>query len=589
MPRVTSGVRAFPRESLVGRRLCWLVTVTYAGQTWRVSDTEREVYTAAGELLRFADGLEPLTVMEEVELGGDAVTSTSATVEATLPCDVPRLAALGHPLMRAWVEVSRWIEGSTWEERLPLVAGYPTEAAYTERERPVRLTVRTATGDDARQIPEASAQVDSSTWAQTEYIGSADYGVPYPIIIGQPGRAAHLTAGHVGASKVAWVDKATLFHECVIAGHPVTATQVILCSSEDAYGLRFACSTTTDLLGRQVTIITGDNPASDTTDSLADAPLDVWYSGLEHADMVPGSAILPPVEDDIPLYVAWRDLTDESAGGAVSPSGGTIRGAGEALIFLLGFTARPVDLSAFATAAPLLDAYHIDAAIDARVPVWEWVTQHLIPILPVSLRDTPFGIAPVVWDIGPDASAVVAALDLDADPRLTPDEEIIHELDPITNRAVVRYCYNRTSGQHSSTVTVAAERDGSTANLDVSPLARVSRDLLADPDTQDDGVREQTIDTDVVYERATAFAIAHHIIAREALPRRLYNALAPESEWAWLQLGDPVSLTYSGHRLASQRAILVGREWSDDGQIGLRFRMYERPAADQRMTPAGDP
>lgn len=588
MPRTTSGVRAFPREALRGQRLCWLVTVEYAGQTWRVSDIEREVYTADGDLLRFADGLEPLTVMEEVELGGDAVTTTSATVEAVLPCDVPRLVALGHPLARAWVEVSRWIEGSTWEERLPLVAGHPTEAAYTERERPVRLTVRTSAGDDTRQIPEASAQVDSSTWAQTEYIGSADYGVPYPIIIGKPGIAAHLTAGHVGGSRVAWVDKATLFHELVIAGHPVTATQVILSTPDDRTGLRFACSTTTDLRGRQVTIITGDNPASDTTDSLAAAPLDVWYSGLEHSSMVPGSAILPAVADDLPLYVSWRDLTDASAGGAISPAGTTIRGAGEALVFLLGFTARPVDLPAFASASPALDVYKIDAAIDARVDVWEWVTQHMIPILPVSLRATPFGLAPVVWDIDPASTYTVATLDFDADPRLTPDEEVVHELDPITNRVTVRYCYDRCGGQHQSTVTVAPESDGSTSNLDVSPLARVSRDLLADPDTQDDGIRERTLDTDVVYDRGTAFAVAHHILAREALPRRLYNALVPEDEWAWLQLGDPVSLTYAEHRLAGQRAILVGREWSDDGQIGVRFRMYERPGTDQRLTQAGD-
>lgn len=589
MARTTSGVRAFSREALRGRRLCWLVTVEWAGQTWRISDAEREVYTAAGDLLRFADGLEPLTVMEEVELGGDAVSSTSATVEAVMPCDVPRLVALGHPLMRAWVEVARWIEGSTWEERLPLVAGYPTEAAYTERERPVRLTVRTAVGDDARQIPEATAQVDSSTWAQTEYIGAADLSVPYPIIVGKPGIAAHLTAGHVGGSRVAWVDKASLFHECVIAGHPVTATQVILSTPDDRTGLRFACSTTTDLRGRQVTVIVGDNPATDTTDSLAAAPLDVWYSGLEHADMVPGSAILPPVDDDLPLYVSWRDLTDPSAGGARGPTGETIRGAGEALVFLMGFTSTQVDLAAWESAAPVLNAYKIDAAIDARVAVWEWITQHLLPILPVSLRATPFGVAPVVWDIGPDASHVVAELDFDADPRLTADEEVVHELDPITNRVAVRYCYDRCGGQHTSTVTVAAESDGSTANLDVSPLARVSRDLLADPDTQDSGERERTLETDVVCERATAFAVAHHILARESLPRRLYNALAPEDEWAWLSLGNAVSLTYAGHRLSGQRAILVGREWSDDGQIGLRFRMYERPTADQRLTQAGAP
>lgn len=589
MPRVTSGVRAFPRESLRGQRLCWLVTVEYAGQTWRVSDAEREVYTADGELLRFADGLEPLTVMEEIEIGGESVSTTSATVEAWLPCDVPRLVALGHPLARAWVEVARWIEGSTWDERLPLVAGYPTEAAYSERERPVRLTVRTAIGDDARQIPEATAQVDATTWAQTEYIGAADMGVPYPIIIGQPGRAAHLTAGHVGGSKGAWVDKATLFHELVIAGHPVTATQVILCTPDDRTGLRFACSTTTDLRGRQVTIITGDNPASDTTDSLAAAPLDVWYSGLEHSTMVPGSAILPPVDDDIPLYVAWRDLTDTAAGGAVSPAGTTIRGAGEALVFLLGFTSQPVDLPAFASAAPVLDTYKIDAAIEARVPVWEWITQHLLPILPIAPRVTPFGFSVVLWDIGPDASHTVAELDFDADPRLTPDEEVVYELDPLTNRIAVRYCYDRCGGQHASTVTVAPESDGTTANLDASPLARVSRDLLADPDVQDDGVRERTLDTDVIYDRGTAFAIAHDILSREALPRRLFNALAPEDEWAWLRLGDAVALTYAGHRLAGQRAILVGREWSDDGQIGLRFRMYERPTADQRLTQAGDP
>jgi hypothetical protein len=587
--RTTSGVRAFPRESLRGRRLHWLVTVEWAGQTWRVSSDEREVLTADGDVLRFADGLEPLSVMEEMELGGDAVATTSATVEAFLPCDVPRLVALGHTLARAWVEVSRWVEGTTWEERLPLVAGYPTDAAYSERERITRLSVRTAVGDDARQIPEATAQVDSSTWAQTEYIGSFDYGLPYPIIIGKPGIAAHLTVGHVGGSRVAWVDKATQNHKCIIAGHPVTATQVILCTPDDRTGLRFACATTTDLRGRQVTIITGDYPASDTTDSLESAPLDVYYSGLEHSTMVPGSAILPPVADDLPLYVAWRDLTDPAAGGAVSLSGETLRGAGEVLVYLLGYTSIQPDASAFGGVAAALDGYKIDAAIDARVPVWEWVTQHLLPILPVSLRATPFGVAPVLWDIDPASTHVVAVMDFDADPRLTPDEEVVYELEPITNRVVVRYTYDRCGGQHQSTVTVAPESDGTTANLDASPLARISRDQLADRDTQDDGVREKSVDTDVVYERATAFAIGHHILAREALPRRLYNALAPEDEWAWLSLGNPVALTYAGHNLAGHRAILVGREWGDDGQIGLRFRMYERPAADLRLTAAGDP
>lgn len=579
-------VRSFPRDACIGRARHWLVEVTWAGQVWRVSDAALEVLTDAGDSLVYHPGLEPLTVTEEIELGAESISATTATVEALLPCDVPRLVALGHRLTGARIHVSRWVEDTTYEARMPLVSGRPKEAGYDVATGLVRFAVEQAVADDLSEVPPPLAQVDTTTWTTTAYLAAGDYAVPYPLVIGQPGRAPHLSRGYVSATRAAWTNKGRLNHTAVVAGHACTAGQVICLADDDEVGVRVAVQRTTDERGRTVTVLPADYPASDTTDSLGTAPLDVYWSGLESTDWGLGSPMLPAVADEIPLWLAWYDLTDPEAGGLLGERGEVVREAGDVLVYLLSLTSQRADRPAFESARQLLAAYRIDAVIDERVKVTEWILRHLLPILPLSLRATPWGIQPVVWRLDPTSDDAIATLDADTDPRIELADALDYETDPVYNSVRVDYTYSRARQAYQSHVVCGPAWDAADSDTVAHPVAAASLAALR-VEGEDSGLRPITISSDVLYDRATAHRVAADYVAAYGMPRRTLAAVVPEDQWDWMPLGAAVRLTSADHRMSEQRAIIVAREWGEDGLLGLRLRIFERPAVDARYGQAG--
>ena len=106
-------------DAAADARVLWLLTLTWAGRTIRLSDDEVDVQTDAGEWRHWHDGLGTIEVTEEITLGGDSSGTLTVPLEAALPedIDVAALVAAGHNLSMARGELARWIEGTAWESR----------------------------------------------------------------------------------------------------------------------------------------------------------------------------------------------------------------------------------------------------------------------------------------------------------------------------------------------------------------------------------------------------------------------------------------------------------------------------------------
>lgn len=83
-----------------------------------------------------------------------------------------------------------------------------------------------------------------------------------------------------------------------------------------------------------------------------------------------------------------------------------------------------------------------------------------------------------------------------------------------------------------------------------------------------------------IYDDATADAVLSWWAAAYAFTRQRVTLLAPETEFGWLALGDPVLFSDATLGFARQVAHVEGIEWHDDGLIGLQLLIVENPARD---------
>ena len=95
-----------------------------------------------------------------------------------------------------------------------------------------------------------------------------------------------------------------------------------------------------------------------------------------------------------------------------------------------------------------------------------------------------------------------------------------------------------------------------------------------------DGIFEETIESAVVYDEATAHAVLAWKLMADAFAKRTVEALLPEHAWDWLQLGNVVLLRKASLHLVDQVALVQAIETGNDGMIAARFLILENPDRD---------
>lgn len=535
--------------------LIWLLTITFAGQVWRLSSTRVEVLTEAGESLAYLGGIDDIEYTDETDLFAEAPTLKSTSFDLAWPGDVAALVALGHDLSAATGELALLRPGDLYEERAIRYTGYVSEPQHGEKGEPVALTLVEDSFEDVAEVPSPDMVVSEDTWSQAA--DSAE-GLPYPIVFGQPGvfkKRSGLVWKTTGAPAL-YVDtqtSPTSARYVLVAGH---ATE---CGRDgdfvQVYNETFQewatcqCSHAEDGLGRLVTLADISTLAGRVTDLDGDGAIDPWTDAHTY-------------------WTQWPNAGAMLCHDRVA----TVEGAGDLMAWMLAQASVRVDWGRVSVARDFLNRFKVSGYTDEVASPLRWLKDNLLPLIPVSLMASPDGIYPLVWRW--DATARDAVADLVEGPRLRRADAIRFEgRDSVVNDITIKFALSNVLDEYKRrrTITGDAKRVGD---------PDVLTNLHAQESQRRYGQRKATIETDIVYDTQTADLVLVWKSIAQGFARRVVT-LTTGHAWGWLTPGDIVTYTDDGLYLDQQIGIVRSLTWTLS-DLTLEVVLLEDPARDRR-------
>lgn len=583
-------------STVAGRRIHWLLSIEWAGIVIRLADDQLDIATADGDWLQFDAGLDGVELSEAISLLGDSVGQLSIPLEFLAPkgTSIAERIAQGDDLSSARGELSRWVEGSTYEERRVVLSGRLADPEYGGDDEPVSTSLEEVLYEDTAIIPAAAQTVSETTWAETSSLTDAWIGTTYPIIIGRPGVVATDIGpqGWIPGAPALWVDHRADFHTAktppgpshpsitsglilVVAGHHVGATRVNLNTDQDTTGIRSIVYNGFDAAGQPVAFVpwyaeitsSGTDPYEyDIAGSYTDENLDsdgITAYGLGSVDI--DDSYQAPEQPAV--YVGWYDPL--TGGGGLELGGRLVREAGDVLEYLLGLSTLAVDRGRLAAAKPALSRYLLDGCISARVSPWDVLRDEILPLLPVSLVSGPAGLYPVVWRYDARPEDADHILDADADPAVERIGRIRYDSSDRANRLTLSYAYSYRRAVHAGAITYGAAGD---EGVTVHPLctwarARTGREV------------SRTLETAWVYDTATAYAVMEWQTYAYCLPTRTVDYALPEADYITIERGDVVRLTDSTVYLDGAVGLVSDVRTTGGGLLEVSIQLLDHPLA----------
>jgi hypothetical protein len=543
-------VSRITRSQLVADEAVWLLTMTYAGRTYRIATERVDVSSDSplgAEVYAYDPGLTPLSTVAQA-LAGVSSAPSPRSVSLEIQWDdlgdavpVAELVAQGHDLAAARAEVALWVAGTPYEDRVVVVDGRVREPEYGGRGEPVALTVEDEPWDDVARLVDGVASV--TAWPD---VHDDHEGADYPLVYGQPGyyESADGTASRTGGSHALCVDQtAKAANTLLIAGHHVSASQVYVIYNDDTTEAAvedgpYTVVNTRDGLGFPVATI----DVSTAGTALRNAG-DWWISWSE------GPALPSP-------YRAGRGITT----------------LGEMMRWLADRSSVRVDAGAWAALAERL-AWPIGGYVDDpdTTPLG-YLQDALLPLAPVGLcAGDRGGLVPVLWRY--DATAADAVDHLEAGPGVVRSGRIRYERAPrdVTQRITVQYAYDGHSSVYRRSLDLRPERDVDDPDSTTSVQTTASALRYVRPGEPE---RSQDLSAPEVWSRTTAARIAHWRIRRDGYSPRIVD-YDVQADRAWIRPGAVVTLTDDDVALDRVVALVVERGLSDLGVYRLTLQILD--------------
>jgi len=521
------------RASLTGTRVFWLLDLSIGGSDFHLSTDSFEVEKADGTALQYLDGIDDVQWEDTLDLFADSPGEVSVPFSVVIPgFNVAQLVSKGFDLAAATGQLSRWIDGTTYEERQVVLKGPLSEPTYGAENEPFAFSLATSPYEDRSILPSPTAVVDEVTWPNA---ADKANGKTYPTVYGRPGDHNEAIPG--SPAHVVHTGTKTL----LIAGHEVSATTVYVCNADvDVTDWDSASVVhTTDGRGRQVATVV--------------VPAGITWSS------------------DDTYFVAWA----HTSGGGMwdRRRQGPLEKAGDVLDYFLDQTTLTVDQGRTAAEALLLNRYILAGYIDEPVNVWAWLRANILPILPVSIRVGPDGLYPVVWRydgvVDRDVVEHIDVARLDAE-RTSPVEYTATTGGKLANEIQLSYRLNADSGDYTASVTLTGDDSvARSSSVLTNQMSRVSRARY--------GEAAKSIETDHVYDVTTAAKIVQWMSYAWGLPARNVSYLFDQRA-RHLQLGAIVSLTDDELYISELICMVVEIRDADVDQIEVSFRSIEEPA-----------
>jgi len=416
---------------------------------------------------------------------------------------VARLVAMGHQLTTAKGEMG-WLEdGDTWEERRPLLLG-SIQAEYGGDGEPVAVRLDPRHWEDSGELLSPGQAVSELTWAN---VPAATDGRGYPLVIGRAGeyQEADGSTAYCSASPCIPVGSDTL----LVAAARVTSSTLTVYSELDDDQESFTIDYALDDEGQIVA----------TVDLSAATTIVYDSSGL--------------------FWARWP------AGGLAMGTGETLEQAGDIVAWALRQSSLEVDAAALEAIRAPLAGFLLGGFLDQAVSPWEWLTQEILPLLPLRLIQGPRGIRPVLWR-PPSAALAIDSLDVDRD-NVARDGRITL-VGPEVNDLAIRYAWRARTGDYLR----SRRLSGSGGHLSTAAAVASYR--------ANGRLSAPVIETEWVYRQETADRIL--LSQMEILqPRKRIAVVAPISRLSHLRPLDIVLFSDQRLYLSDAPALVTRIEW----------------------------
>ncbi len=106
-----------------------------------------------------------------------------------------------------------------------------------------------------------------------------------------------------------------------------------------------------------------------------------------------------------------------------------------------------------------------------------------------------------------------------------------------------------------------------------SPVCLRSQQVMASADKPgpNAGIRRKVLSTRILYDHGSAARVPEWQAYAYGLPHRRLEVEAPEAEYGWLDLGNPITFTYAALGFDEDLGLVEGMDYYSDGMVGLRL------------------
>jgi hypothetical protein len=351
-----------PQTDYLDAQAAVVVSVTWAGRTWRLSTGE-----LSGPDMHADPGLlEEPEISDEISLSPGGDVGVTVSIAFVLPAvSIAEMVGLGYDLVDleaevAWVWHRRGVLLHAWSAREVRAQGQADEPEWGDPTKPlgyISCSVEDSPYRTQRPLCRWSWEVSLDTWS-----ASLEIGVRYPLVIGTPDP----TGAGFGPPAPVLTSAAGLAVFVLVSIGWCRATDVSLVDSTGAVE-SFPIVYLADGLGQLCAIVN-----------------------------VSGAAVIIRTGT---YTSAW------TAGPAIAPMGGS--GPIHLAAYLLALGGADIDLPEWARVASLMNLPVGGFVDDPETQAWE-VARDLLTGLPVTMRRTRDGWSPVVLDPHLAASTAVA-------------------------------------------------------------------------------------------------------------------------------------------------------------------------------------
>ena len=533
---------AFDLRDLRPMSLVWLLDIESGGDVIRLSTEPLEAPTGEqGAPVAYFPGLEfAEEVPETVDPFGDSPGLRS--VDLSLYLDhlehidtLPALIDDGFDIASARGLLRLY--GRTSGTVSTVVDGVFRGVEYGLPGDPLTCSLEEVTEDDPGLFPPADAKVTVATWpnASDKAIGER-----YPWVLGEPGEPGVYTGPGI------FVDTTGGAELLLVAGHEVQASSVVIVNdSDNTFAVR-AVTTTADGNGRFCSTVN-----------------------------LNASGITIDTGDD--YFVRWGN----AGGGLLKEDGALLRGAGDVVRWMLGYSKGRIDSGRVSAATPFLNGFQIDTVIqappDSRFSPWEWLADHLLPILPVDVRGGPGGHYLAVWRHEATGQDPATHIDVDGGRASLVSSVSYSDREDVANEIALSYKSDPRGNKYHGRAVVTGDVDSADPDARSNLACIASRSRYRDSHGAPE-VRVMEESSEVIWSDATAGAVLAWWAQRYALQARLVGYQADAEVCGHLEPGDRVTVTHSDMNWTAKPFLVESATLRLDGQALLDLREIVDPA-----------